>query len=169
MNDTNTNYIIAGDKSRFAIELVPECCEDNRVYGTILVWANGLRFGNPEDSASIEGCISWLKHILEDIWIYDSQEYYDLPVKEINSIMGDFESTDCRDYHFHIEQIGMSSFYKYSDVFVFFKNETGKERIVCKSDLNEVQDIILEPEELENIFKDAIQQYNAMPLPPHSN
>ncbi len=165
MNDTGGNNIIAGDKSHFAVEISPESNEDGWVYGTVLVWANGRRFGNPDEPATICGCLSWMKHILEDSEIYHSQEYFDLPLKTIDSQMGDFEATDCRDYHFHIEQMGMSSFYKYGDNLIFIKNETGKERIICKSDVHEIQDIFLEPNGLENIFKDVIKQYDAMPLP----
>ena len=116
--------MIIGDPAQFAIEcVIQEWVDDIWVFGHFRFWLGGHTVGDWEDSASLRGCVSWIRDFIDtDVQRFDpmltgkSREevfhmLYDSvmdPTLSDQSVSIEDSSDIYRRYH--ISHLGMSSF-----------------------------------------------------------
>ena len=152
-------FLVAGNKSRFAIEIEIEDKIDRWVYGTFFFWINGNKLGDPEDSADLNSCIRWMASFLESPPDLLNEAYFDMSLQDLDSCLGDFRTLGSEDIKYYVDHIGMSSFDRFKDMLLLIKNAEGIERLVCKSTIQKLQEIYLNAEEFEQVLKEIIAKY----------
>jgi hypothetical protein len=154
--------MICGDRNRFAIEFEIELIDDSPwVFGTFFFWVDGSRYGNPEDTVALNASVGTARWFLDRSFNMEHEEWFDMPKEELFGLIA-LPAADAplEYYGYAVDDVGMSSFDKYKDTFVLVKNREGKERLVWKSEIDQLlREILLDAMEYERVLEEFIQSY----------
>ncbi|QQE12359.1 hypothetical protein JD969_02470 [Planctomycetota bacterium] len=162
--------MLVGNPSRFAVEINVQTTEHRPwIFGTFYFWINSIRFGDPEDTVALNGCINWAIGFLNVPPDLTNEKLYNFPLLTIWSIFIeenvdaiyqeiDYEISDyfMEESKFLMTHIGMSSFESSGDEFILIKNDKGLERLIYKSENTPMGEIILRRNEFEEVLEQLV-------------
>lgn len=143
-----------GDTSRFAIEFeIKSISSTPWVYGLYFFWANGRRYGDDEDSVTLNCAAGGAKLQLESRIDLISQELYDMTAAELFELAGRPEDAPSEYYKFRVDELGTSTFDRDREIFLLVKSSGGMERLVWYSDKDQqIGEVHLGPGEFECVL-----------------
>ena len=163
--------IVAGDRSVLSIEARALQAALPFVFGEFLMWAHGVRIGDPDDSAALNNCRDWLSELpavdrslsesagLSALQIFrglNDLVFKDLP--ELGEIDVSIETKE--PYDFFINHIGMSSFERYRIVVV--SDKKGSERLIWRSLDNDILHEVYYPAGfIYSVARDFVNKFDA--------
>lgn len=161
--------MLVGDRENFGIEIHLRSAVGNRwIYGTYVLWANGMPIGDPNDHAvDLRGCCNWMQNLTErppdryEPGLYEMDRtvaYVRLASSALaNPSSNRFAKEAYADTvsRFHISHIGMSSFDRVT--LLWLKNLSGSDRLIWQVGEDSIQDAHVRAGLMETAFREAIR------------